>query len=236
VTPEKFSFEILSSRILADRGMLKAEITFSKPIKELNFDSIFFLIDSLNILRFEQSNFSYDMLSKKITIQKNFDSKIYIKEETAFGDTPLKDTAQIKSPPPKQLNQLYLGKGAFIGVEQDSSTYTKIKINPDRLEDLGVIIVQTFFQNEKTIIQLTDRTNSVIAEVKHSDKATFNDLPPSDYHLRIIFDTNGNGKWDPGNYLAKEEPEDILYYSTESGEKNIKLKANFEIGPLLITY
>jgi hypothetical protein len=29
--------------------------------------------------------------------------------------------------------------------------------------------------------------------------------------LKIIFDTNGNQKWDPGNYLKKLQPERISY-------------------------
>jgi hypothetical protein len=89
--------------------------------------------------------------------------------------------------------------------------------------------------DNKVILQLVNQKLEVIQSI-HGNKATFSDLVPSEYLLRIIIDKNGNGEWDAGNYLKREEPEPIIYYETEKHERSIKLKANFEIGPLLITY
>jgi hypothetical protein len=75
-----------------------------------------------------------------------------------------------------------------------------------------------------------------VVQSVRGNRATFSDLEPSDYLLRIIVDLNQNGQWDPGNYLKREEPEPIIYYETEKHERPIRLKSNFEIGPLLITY
>ena len=40
---------------------------------------------------------------------------------------------------------------------------------------------------------------------------------------RIIFDSNGNQKWDTGNYLKKIKPEKVSYYPTL-----IEMRANWE--------
>jgi uncharacterized protein (DUF2141 family) len=41
----------------------------------------------------------------------------------------------------------------------------------------------------------------------------FRDVTPGMYSLRVIFDTNANGVYDPGNFLAKIQPERVSYAS-----------------------
>jgi hypothetical protein len=42
---------------------------------------------------------------------------------------------------------------------------------------------------------------------------------PGEYELRILFDDNNNGKWDPGNYTKKIQPERAI---TVDNKLNIK--------------
>jgi hypothetical protein len=49
-------------------------------------------------------------------------------------------------------------------------------------------------------------------------------MPPAKYTARLIFDTNGNGRWDPGRYLRHIQPEKVMVFS-----KELNLKANWEI-------
>lgn len=46
---------------------------------------------------------------------------------------------------------------------------------------------------------------------------------PGDYELRILYDTNQNGKWDPGNYMIKQQPEIV-----ERIREKINIKTNWE--------
>lgn len=39
----------------------------------------------------------------------------------------------------------------------------------------------------------------------------FDKLEPGSYRLRLILDSNGNGKWDTGNYMSGEQPEKVIY-------------------------
>ncbi|MEZ4853013.1 Ig-like domain-containing protein [Flavobacterium sp.] len=52
----------------------------------------------------------------------------------------------------------------------------------------------------------------------------FDVIDPNIYTLRIIYDDNGNGIWDTGNYLEKRQPEEIEYYP-----KEIDVRANWDV-------
>lgn len=49
-------------------------------------------------------------------------------------------------------------------------------------------------------------------EIKYSASLKSNNwkndlVPPGDYSIRVFFDSNSNGKWDPGNFEKKQQPE-----------------------------
>ena len=47
---------------------------------------------------------------------------------------------------------------------------------------------------------------------------------PGTYYLRLTIDTNGNGKWDTGNYSQHLQPEEVYYYP-----KKLKLRRNWDL-------
>ncbi|WP_299225401.1 Ig-like domain-containing protein [uncultured Psychroserpens sp.] len=63
------------------------------------------------------------------------------------------------------------------------------------------------------IVQLTDEQG----EVKYEQFATeprlfdFKNINPNKYYIRVVYDTNGNQKWDSGNYLLQLQPERVSY-------------------------
>ena len=46
---------------------------------------------------------------------------------------------------------------------------------------------------------------------------------PGDYELRILFDSNQNGKWDPGNYSRKQQPEVVIQLT-----QKLNIRADWE--------
>ena len=48
-------------------------------------------------------------------------------------------------------------------------------------------------------------------QVFEGSKTIFDLLPPGKYRLRVIFDTNGNGKWDTVDYMKRTQPEKVKY-------------------------
>jgi hypothetical protein len=49
-------------------------------------------------------------------------------------------------------------------------------------------------------------------------------LDPAEYKLKVIFDDNGNRKWDSGYYSSKLQPEKVLYFP-----KNAVIRGNWEL-------
>jgi len=73
--------------------------------------------------------------------------------------------------------------------------------------------------------------DEVIETVKSSEQETYQHnfiaLPPGTYALRIIEDTDGNGKWSPGDYDLKTQSERIF-------EKKIdEVRANWDVDAVI---
>ncbi|MFT5926531.1 MAG: hypothetical protein ACI9WL_001279 [Rubritalea sp.] len=75
------------------------------------------------------------------------------------------------------------------------------------------------------IIQVTKKDLSVEAELSVSKNGTYDFfyLNPGDYYIRVIYDSNGNGVYDPGNFLKGTQPEEVFY-----NPELIQLQANWD--------
>lgn len=101
----------------------------------------------------------------------------------------------------------------YDGVNKDTLSYsfkTKMK------SEYGNIRVNLINAKLPLIVQLVDQNGDVLYEryAKNSPVVDFTDLAPKQYGLRAIFDTNGNGKYDTGNYLLAVQPERVSYAPT----------------------
>lgn len=122
-----------------------------------------------------------------------------------------------KLPIDKQEGQKYnftMLPGAFTdfyeGTNKDTLNYsirTKLK---SEYGNVRVILRNPKFP---LIVQLVNDKGVVLYEkyTSESPVVDFNYLSPRQYALRVIFDANGNGKYDTGNYLLGLEPERVSY-------------------------
>ncbi len=114
----------------------------------------------------------------------------------------------------------------FFGQQNDTLAY---RLSTGSYADYGNLELTVAGNVEYPIIvQLTDNKGDVVRE-RYSDKPqpyVFNNLDPEEYGIRVIFDSNGNGIWDTGNYLKKLQPEVIKYYPDL-----ISMRANWEERP-----
>ena len=98
----------------------------------------------------------------------------------------------------------------FFGNVNDTLNYS---VKTKRFSDLSDVRVSLIDAEYPVIVQLTDSKG----EVKYEQYADvprmfdFRRINPGTYNLRVIYDTNGNKKWDTGNYLKKIQPERISY-------------------------
>ena len=235
VTPETFNYTISESSLIAHKGILKATMTFAKPVEEINFDSLFFRVDSATTIRFSREDLQYNQSIKQLTILKQVDKALFM-QENPDEQRMVPGKQSVTPQPATKINELYFGQGAFISIENDTSKRSIQKITPQQLNELSVILFDVRTEERSFIVQLVDKNLKVVQEKINIKKGQFDDLQSGQYSLRVVIDRNQNGQWDPGNYDQNEEPEPIFYYRED--KKNspvINLKSNWELGPLLIT-
>jgi uncharacterized protein (DUF2141 family) len=81
---------------------------------------------------------------------------------------------------------------------------------------------------ETYVIQLIFRKDNIVEEFSVSGVDTyqrnFRTLPPGDYSVQIVTDSNQNGKWDTGNYDLEIQPEKVRRLAIEQ-----QLRANWDV-------
>lgn len=98
----------------------------------------------------------------------------------------------------------------FFGKSNDTLNYS---VKTKRFSDLSDVRVNLKNAEYPIILQLTDNKGMVKYE-QYADAPRmfdFRRINPGTYYLRVIYDANGNRKWDTGNYLKKIQPERISY-------------------------
>ena len=115
-------------------------------------------------------------------------------------------------------------EGFYGGVIKDTLNYsfrTKMK------SEYGNLRVQLRNAKFPLIVQLVNDTGIVIYEryTTENPVVDFTDIAPRKYALRVIYDTNENGKYDTGNYLLGIQPERVSYAPSANVEE---VRASFD--------
>ncbi len=226
-TPEKFTAALSNTTIMAENGKLTATVTFTKPLREINPDSLFLRIDSTTTIPLTQENIDYKEATRILTISKLLGKQLFYidpeKEQPKEGR--------------KNNPELYAGQGAFISIENDSSSATKQQITPIQPNTLSSIMFEVATDSKTFVVQLLDKNNSLVKEVYNIKKGDFTNLTSGEYRIRVYSDRNNNRQWDAGNYFKKQEPEPMVYSKNDKGETTIALKESwdYETQKMLIT-
>ncbi len=101
------------------------------------------------------------------------------------------------------------------------------KFRTQKEDYYGKIILTLSGLNGSAIVQLlaNDKEEQVLQKIQvlGDGKIEFPFLKPDKYKLKIILDSNKNGKWDTGYLAGDVQPEEVLYYP-----KIIKIRSNFD--------
>lgn len=84
------------------------------------------------------------------------------------------------------------------------------------------------------IFQLLNEKDALLREIKtnKSDIIKFDLLAPAKYLVKIIYDENGNGVWDTGNYMKHRQPEKVIRFNKELEVRAFwDLKESIELKP-----
>ncbi|HNW99252.1 MAG TPA: Ig-like domain-containing protein [Bacteroidales bacterium] len=182
-------------------------IEFSNPIVKHDFNKIIFTENNKDtitpVIFFDSSNISTsDIILRKIKIDYKW------KEGTNYS--------------------LFIPPATFRDMFDLPNDTLKINFKTTENRDYGNIILQIHPKNinDHLLIQVVNEKDVAMDEKSIVGEGTikFNFLKPGNYKIKVIVDTNNNGKWDTGNYLEKIQPEKV-YYNPNS----IQVKANWDM-------
>jgi len=170
--------------------------------------------------------------SKRIQFITGPDEFVLLPDE-AFSWNNVSNTLRIDKAflPIREKFDLSIAKGAFVGIESDTSEAYKQNYQFQDLEQYGIMEGGIRNATGRFIFQLILTSNGQIAyEQSSKGPFSFTHVEPGTYTVRVIHDKNENGYWDIGNFITKTKPEPIYYLPGK-----IKLKANFQLTDLWIS-
>lgn len=109
------------------------------------------------------------------------------------------------------------------GLHTDAISHS---FNIKTLDSYGTIRIDVTNPQKNWLLQILNRQEKPVRQmyVPANGKLAFRYLPPGDYFIRIVDDTNRNGNWDTGNLSEKIQPERLFYYP-----ELVNIRANWEI-------
>ena len=186
---------------------------------ELDRDSISVTAEPSSTINIEQNY----MLKSNTPIVDFSEELISIKRGEDSTDVPFNSifdrrlnriVLQFNKEPAKSYKVTTL-PGAITDIFNESNDTIRSNLKTKPLDEFGTVILN--IQNLKSlpaIIQLTDLKGAVIAEkyIEEGSTITFRYINPANILVKVLYDENGNGKWDTGNFFKKQQAELIEYY------------------------
>ena len=129
----------------------------------------------------------------------------------------------------KEENEKYtieLLPGAIKDFYDKSNDSIKFNFSTKQLSDYGNLKIN--FINVKRypfIVELLDKKEVLYKTTSTKETSIyFETIDPKLYTIRIIYDDNSDNEWTTGNYLAKKQAEEIIYFP-----KLIDVRANWDV-------
>ena len=163
------------------------------------------------------------------------------KIELKFEDNPIPfeiaqtgvDRISIEADWQKDENyEITLLPGAVVSYRSNINDTITAYFNTHEENDFGQLFTTIKASEGNYIIELLQD-----GKVKYRDypkgsefSRTYRHLFPGNYRLRLIFDSNGNGVWDSGDYFEHTQPERVEYYNEPIQiKKGWDMEINWEI-------
>ena len=213
--PEKLDIQINSGKSFYQD--LDIQLTFNKPVNQINLDSLQLKIDSLFI-----------------PIQKHM---------LSFVDSSKRDVLHIKAfladSLQTELVTLIAPDSTFQDIEGEYNE-KKVEANYRKLVRKNLadgISGEVIGTEGPLIIQLINGKKEITYQqvLDTKTKFSFSLLDPGTYTLRVIEDSNGNGIWDPSNYMQRKLAERVFYYKGEDQTQDLIIRGGWTIEDLLIS-
>jgi len=158
--------------------------TTSRPVRELNSDSIEFTVfqDTVPVIcKFTTIRDSNSLRKFSVTTQWEEDARY----------------------------RILLKPGTIYDMYGKTNDSTGISFTTRAADFYGRILLDFSGYAYPMIVQVRNEKGTVVRTAVAGKAATitFDYLVPGRYSFKAIYDANSNGKWDTGNYLLQQQPE-----------------------------
>ncbi|WP_392470599.1 Ig-like domain-containing protein [Sphingobacterium cellulitidis] len=129
---------------------------------------------------------------------------------------------------PNRNYELVLQEGAVLGPFDEKNKEFKSQFTLNETENYGDINLTFTGLNDGTnyIVELIDESKEKLFDRKtlpNNRILSYKQFPGGKYSIRLIEDSNNNGKWDSGDVYTKRQPERIWYL-----DRTFTIRANWE--------
>lgn len=193
--------------------------------------------DSLSIENKTGTSLSFRnpfILNTKTPIDVLDDSKIFLRKKDStlvqFKAKYNEYAQEIRFDFTKEEDEKYtlqLLPSAVIDFYGKANDTLQFECSTRSLSDYGNLKVNLIGAKRFPLILEVLNSQGAVLYTQPSTAATslfFETIEPNLYTLRIIYDDNANGYWDTGDYLAKKQAEEIVYFP-----KQIDVRANWDV-------
>lgn len=225
--PDKFTSDLsYSNNLMINDPLYK--IKFNKPIISTDLSKFVYTADSTFSISPDSSQLTWNKNKTELQILTyvNRDS-LYTKhwqqitiDTSLLKFLPFDSLEQISPNQTDSIKQLLAAKspiefsvlpGAFLSVESDTSQAISITHKKDFNQAFGTLELQITTDKPSFRIQLLNSSKKVAYEAINDISPVFN-VKPASYSIRVLIDTNNDGKWSFGNLLENREPEEIYLF------------------------
>jgi len=124
---------------------------------------------------------------------------------------------------PKYHDTISINNLDFISITKDtlhiSSTLPRTESG-----QFGSVYFNVVPNEPHYIIYILDKTNKIIATGRNVNKMSIVNYKPQSLYIKILIDSNNNGKYDNGDYLLNTLPEEYLFI-----KEPVQIKAGWDI-------
>jgi hypothetical protein len=174
-------------------------ITFSKPLKK--FDSTGIVLTDTNFHSLlAAKNITIDSTRKIVTLHsswtENTDYRLIVNKEAVCDS-----------------DSVFMRKTDTLAFKTKAEA------------EYGSIVIRllNFRKSKHPVLEFLQSGIIVKSVPLTTDQWSDNLFVPGDYEIRILFDENNNGKWDPGSYEQKRQPEKVISF-----DKILSIKADWD--------
>ncbi len=194
---------------------------FSDNVKSVGFD-----LNAPILLQAPEPVRDFDLSKIKLSLTEDTTSvplKINIVKDTTEWRT-----WRILYPwEPNTAYTLEVDSAASVTMLGVTSQKIKKQFTTQQEDYYGRIILNLTSVDDTLLVELLDNSKEEkilkTVPVYKAGRVTFDFLAPNKYKVKIIFDGNSNGKWDPGHFGLKRQPERVAYLP-----EIVKVRSNWD--------